>query len=297
MAAGDESIRHYLRDKFFAKTSNGYWLAWHQDHLAEIAVLPPEHPADQPCEWLHNAESIEAAITMVESGHYSSLNSWERIKQRVKPLRPELEARIKACYPHGQLQHINKEQCNFTYIGPIQKALNTQLPVLGAQLEDNHFNRWSQLERIAEGQIFDVQQPNISWPDRLKWAKQVGKTYVSCHLTLSTVFPAYDLQYCIWPPESDNVRGIFMDNYSVGVWGAINQLIADCCGQFGLYPLSKDELNQVVPFVTEGMSTDDDDADNPALDQFMNDEISELEYDRSQGQCQCHVYCCLFQGH
>lgn len=54
----------------YAKTSNGYWVAWHDD-LEKIALLPPDHPENEECRWLESWDSndtIESFFEYVESG-------------------------------------------------------------------------------------------------------------------------------------------------------------------------------------------------------------------------------------
>lgn len=107
MAKGDKEIRQWLQKATFAKTSNGYWLAWNNDAIEKIAVLPPEHPIEFPCEWLHDIKSIEDAVRIVESGQYVRSDIAEnqpeiedsktkKIQRRVltKPRRASIEPRL-----------------------------------------------------------------------------------------------------------------------------------------------------------------------------------------------------------
>ncbi|MDI1277279.1 hypothetical protein [Methylobacter sp.] len=70
MAQGDKGLKLWLYKATFAKTSNGFWLAWDNDTIEKIAVLPPDHPREFPCEWLCDTKSIEEAVRIVESGQY-----------------------------------------------------------------------------------------------------------------------------------------------------------------------------------------------------------------------------------
>lgn len=79
MAQGDKEIKRWLNLASFAKTSNGYWLAWNNDAIEKIAVLLPEHPRELPCEWLRDATSIEEAVRIVEAGQYVKSNIIENI--------------------------------------------------------------------------------------------------------------------------------------------------------------------------------------------------------------------------
>lgn len=74
MAAGQIEVRRSLCEfRKFAKTSNGYWLAWNPADPACVAVLPPDHPQDQPCHFIESWEdnpTIESMIEYVESGNF-----------------------------------------------------------------------------------------------------------------------------------------------------------------------------------------------------------------------------------
>lgn len=75
MAAGDAEILRWLGAATFAKASTGYWLAWHEGKPDRMAVLPPDHPAGEPCRWIDswdNSETIKAGIEYVESGQFDS---------------------------------------------------------------------------------------------------------------------------------------------------------------------------------------------------------------------------------
>ena len=54
----------------FYQTENGYWIAW-QPEIA--AVLPPDLPADEPCDWAEGAESLVDLVSLIESGDYEAL--------------------------------------------------------------------------------------------------------------------------------------------------------------------------------------------------------------------------------
>ena len=56
----------------YAKTNNGYWLAWHDD-LEKVALLPPDHPEGEECKWFESWDkdnTIETFFEYVESGDY-----------------------------------------------------------------------------------------------------------------------------------------------------------------------------------------------------------------------------------
>ena len=54
----------------FYHTANGYWIAW-QPEIA--AVLPPDLPADEPCDWVEGSESLAELVSLIESGDYEAL--------------------------------------------------------------------------------------------------------------------------------------------------------------------------------------------------------------------------------
>lgn len=75
MAAGDREISRELAFAKFAKTSNGYWLAWNPDNPSRVAVLPPDHPEGEPCRFIDSWEdnpSIDSTIEYVESGEFET---------------------------------------------------------------------------------------------------------------------------------------------------------------------------------------------------------------------------------
>jgi len=76
MAIDDKELKRWLNKATFAKTSNGYWLAWHQsDNLDKVAFLTPNHPDDQECRWLESwdkNDTIETAINYFESGKFEA---------------------------------------------------------------------------------------------------------------------------------------------------------------------------------------------------------------------------------
>ena len=54
----------------FYHTANGYWIAW-QPEIA--AVLPPNLPADESCDWIEGTESLAELVSLIESGDYEAL--------------------------------------------------------------------------------------------------------------------------------------------------------------------------------------------------------------------------------
>ena len=70
MADTDED-RVWLKTATFAKTDNLYWLAWQGADPSRAAFLTPDHPKDQPAEWLESWDAdntVEKLIAYVESG-------------------------------------------------------------------------------------------------------------------------------------------------------------------------------------------------------------------------------------
>lgn len=76
MAKGDKELMRWLDKATFAKTSNGYWLAWHQgENMDRVAFLTPNQPDDEACRWLeswNNDDTIETAIEYIESGRFEA---------------------------------------------------------------------------------------------------------------------------------------------------------------------------------------------------------------------------------
>ena len=54
----------------FYHTQNGYWIAW-QPEIA--AVLPPNLPDDESCDWIEGTESLAELVSLIESGDYEAL--------------------------------------------------------------------------------------------------------------------------------------------------------------------------------------------------------------------------------
>lgn len=70
MATNDED-RKWLSTATFAKTDNGYWLAWQPGDLSRAALLGPDHPKTEPCRWLESRgknDTVEGLVEYVASG-------------------------------------------------------------------------------------------------------------------------------------------------------------------------------------------------------------------------------------
>ncbi|MGB4883125.1 MAG: hypothetical protein WBO82_08855 [Neisseria sp.] len=65
---------HIHPEALFIQTANGYWLAWHD---GTAAVLSPNTPAGQPCDWVEGAESLQELVAMLESGEYDEIVEFE----------------------------------------------------------------------------------------------------------------------------------------------------------------------------------------------------------------------------
>ena len=46
----------------FYHTQNGYWIAWQPE---TAAVLPPDLPAGEPCDWVEGAESLAELVSLI----------------------------------------------------------------------------------------------------------------------------------------------------------------------------------------------------------------------------------------
>ena len=68
-AHSDDVIR---QDAQFYHTQNGYWIAWQADS-ATAAVLPPNLPDSEPCDWVEGIEDLAELVDLVESGEYEAL--------------------------------------------------------------------------------------------------------------------------------------------------------------------------------------------------------------------------------
>jgi hypothetical protein len=70
----DKNLKQWLYRATFAKTSNRYWLAWHNDKPDTVLVLPPDDNQDKECHWVESwdkDDTIETAIEYVESGQFA----------------------------------------------------------------------------------------------------------------------------------------------------------------------------------------------------------------------------------
>lgn len=73
MAAGDKELSKWLYNATYAKTANGYWIAWRKDIPDQAVILSPNHPKDQPAPMLDDWDdnpSLEGWIEYVESGEF-----------------------------------------------------------------------------------------------------------------------------------------------------------------------------------------------------------------------------------
>lgn len=74
MARTDED-RHWLAQAQFAKTSNGFWVAWRADDPTHIGFLEPDQPAAKPAQWLDargDTDTLEKWVAYFESGEYEA---------------------------------------------------------------------------------------------------------------------------------------------------------------------------------------------------------------------------------
>lgn len=70
----DRSMSKWFNKAKYAKTSNGYWLAW-DDDLNRVALLTPDHPEGEECRWLESWDgnnTIETFFNYVESGEFEA---------------------------------------------------------------------------------------------------------------------------------------------------------------------------------------------------------------------------------
>ena len=72
----DQVLKRWLCAATFAKTNNGYWLAWHEgDDIDRVAFLTPNHPAGDECRWLDSwdkDDTIDSTINYFESGEFEA---------------------------------------------------------------------------------------------------------------------------------------------------------------------------------------------------------------------------------
>lgn len=73
MAAKNKEMLKQLQQTKFAKTSNGFWLAWNPAEPETAALLMPDQPEGEYCDWFYLAQdnpTFESFIEYVESGEF-----------------------------------------------------------------------------------------------------------------------------------------------------------------------------------------------------------------------------------
>lgn len=216
----------------------------------------------------------------------------------------ELEERIRAVYPKGYLEVMEVDKCDFSYVNPVEQALRNRLGAVGAGVDEMMI--WSQLERVAGCLIGLCAADGIFWKAgqtsaiqlnaRLFETKAPGIVFI---LKISTVFPAWSCYFNLWTPRVDAKPDDPFANHPTCAsfnesdlphdWSPIMQVISDCCALHGLVRLSKSELMEAVPFVTESMWADDD---------FREETEEDFDgFSPSPIQDVCNVDQCLFQQH
>lgn len=74
MACGNPPIEAWLDNVRIQQTSNGYWLAWHDDGkpIDQVAMLEPDHPEGQECKFFSSWDddnSIQSFVDYFENEH------------------------------------------------------------------------------------------------------------------------------------------------------------------------------------------------------------------------------------
>lgn len=214
----------------------------------------------------------------------------------------QLEERLRAVYAKGYLELTDAEQCDFSYLDPLEVALRAQLAPWGVGLD--RFCVWTQLERVGATHISLWADDGMPWKTEntqlYQRLAETGQPGVMCILKVSTVYPAWDCYFNLWTPRDDptgaaqqagHLDCAILDETAVTpIWTSIVQEIAECCAAHGLIRLGKTELQEDVPFVTESRWTDDDD-DN------YDEDASSDDFTPSRIQQVCNVSQCLFQQH
>lgn len=210
----------------------------------------------------------------------------------------QLEDRLRAVYAKGYLELTDVDQCDFSYLDPLEAVLQAQLAPWRVGLD--RFYVWSQLERVACASISLWAADGVPWKAGSTRSHQrlaeTGQPGVVCILTVSTVYPAWDCYFNLWTarddpsgtsPWADHPECALLDEADAPpIWNSIVQVIGECCAAQGLVRLGHAELREEVLFVTESKWSDDDDDDG-------GDDSD--DFTPSPEQQVCNVAQCLFQ--
>lgn len=209
-------------------------------------------------------------------------------------MNPEIEKRIRAVYPTGKLEKVNTSACLLDLVRELENPLADSLRIGGAVMSE--FRLWHGNERAATTGI-TLQNAGSPFTERdrqstLLFLRGLEKPWVQCRLNISTVFPAYRLFFNLHYPRTDeeiaNGKGVIriecQDAYEDAPWPAIATGIHKICHAAGFVELTKEDRNELVPFVTEiDRSSFDDDSDD-----------NEVDYDALPREA-CNVAQCLFE--
>lgn len=61
-------------DAQFVRTTNGYWIAWHE---GTAALLAPDTPPDIPCFWVEGAQSLAELADLAEKGEFNEVEEFD----------------------------------------------------------------------------------------------------------------------------------------------------------------------------------------------------------------------------
>ena len=212
-----------------------------------------------------------------------------------------LEERLRAVYPKGYLELIDVDQCDFSWLDPLEAMLRARLAPWHAGFD--RFWVWSQVERVASLSISLWAADGVPWKcgnaQLQQRMEETGQPGVVCILTVSTVYPAWDCYFNLWTRRDDPsgtapwadhpVCATLKEPDAPPVWNGIVQAIGECCAAQGLVRLDNAELQEDVLFVTESMWSDDDDDDDEDVGNDSDD------FTPSPQQLVCNVAQCLFQ--
>lgn len=207
-------------------------------------------------------------------------------------MKPEIEKRIRECFPSGRLEEIDQDNRNLEWARVAFKRLSEELEPLQANISAGHlFDRDPSITcRVTFNRRNLAFWHEMDASEKQVWLRDSGETWTQLLISLSTVAPAYNTWYNVnrLPTEDEALNksaGYFRvdmpEMAPSSEWGMIAETIHRACQEVGLECFSRDERLEKVPFVLEAVFDDSDDDDD-----WDDDAPEVLEA--------CTVWQCLF---
>lgn len=205
---------------------------------------------------------------------------------------PEIERRIRECFPTGRLEELDKNTRNLEWARAAFKRLSEVLEPLQANISAGHlFDRDPSITcRVTLNRRNLEFWHGMDAAQKQVWLRDSGETWVQLLISLSTVAPAYNTWFNLerLPTEAEKLNksaGYFRvdmpEMAPSNEWGLIAETIHRACHEVGLECFTREERLEKVPFVLEAVFDDSDDDDD-----WDEDAPEVLE--------ECTVWQCLF---